>query len=100
MKILALAPVALALAACGGATQARPEPIVVTKEVMIPVSAPCIPLTYDTKRPDYVDGDDRLRSAADAAERYQLLWGGRAQRMAREKENEAVIAGCPRGGVK
>lgn len=97
MKVLILLPVALSLTACFGAGQARPapEPIVVTKEVKVPVSTPCIPATYARTRPDYVDNDAALRAAEDAAARYQLLWGGRAQRQAREKENEAVIAGCP-----
>lgn len=100
MKGLIFLPFLLGLAACATKPLERPEPIVVTKEVKVPVSTPCVPETYDPKRPDYVDSDERLRAAADAAERYQLLWGGRGQRQAREKENEAVISGCPRGSVK
>ena len=97
MKALILLPFLGLVAACGGAGTARPEPIIVTKEVKVPVAMPCIPSTYDAKRPDYADTDEALKAAADAAERYQLLWGGRAQRQAREVENETVIAGCPKG---
>lgn len=100
MKGLILLPVLAFASACATKPLERPEPIVVTKEVKVPVSTPCVPETYDPKRPDYVDSDGALKKAADAAERYQLLWGGRAQRQAREKENEAVISGCPRGSVK
>jgi hypothetical protein len=85
------------LSACATKPLPRPEPIIVTHEVKVPVSLPCVPSTYDPNRPDYIDNDAKLKAAADAAERYQLLWGGRAQRQAREKENEIVIAGCPRG---
>lgn len=99
MKIMYLSA-ALLLSACGAREQARPEPITVIKEVKVPVGIACVPETYDAKRPDYVDADSALRDAEDAAARYQLLWGGRAQRIARERENEAVISGCPRGSVK
>ena len=100
MKSLIFLPALSLLAACGAAGKARPEPIVAPTIVKVVVPVGCVPENYDAKRPDYVDGDDQLRAAADAAARYQLLWGGRAQRQAREKENEAVISGCPRGSVK
>lgn len=100
MKSLICLPFLVLVAACATKPAARPEPIIVTKEVKVPVSVPCVPENYDPKRPDYADSDAALKAAADAAERYQLLWGGRAQRQAREKENEAVISGCPRGSVK
>lgn len=100
MKALICLPFLLAATACATKPTARPEPIVVTKEVKVPVSVACVPETYDAKRPDYPDSDAALKAAADAAERYQLLWAGRPLRQAREKENEAVISGCPRGSVK
>jgi hypothetical protein len=96
VKSLILLPFLALFAACGGQPK-HVEPIVVVKEVKVPVSVACVPETYDAKRPDYADSDGALRVALDAAERYQLLWAGRAQRQAREKENEAVISGCPRG---
>lgn len=100
MKGLIFLPILALLGACATKPTARPEPITVVREVKVPVSTPCVPDTYNPVRPDYVDSDERLRASPDAAERYQLLWGGRAQRQAREKENEAVISGCPRGSVK
>jgi len=94
MKALILLPICL-LAACGGKTvRSAPEPVVVTKEVRVPVAVACVPSNYQTARPNYVDSDSLLKQAADAAERLQLLWAGRAQRIARERENEIVISGC------
>lgn len=86
----------LFLAACGGAGQARPEPIVVPQIVKVPIAAPCVPKTL-APAPEYVDTKDKLTAAADAAERMQLLYGGRAQREARLHEIEPIVAGCPRG---
>lgn len=103
MKTEVLIPIFLAMltTACGGREVVRPpEPIVITKEVKVPVGIGCVPGNYSATRPDYVDSDARLRAASDAAERYQRLWAGRAQRAAREKENEAVISGCPRRNEK
>lgn len=94
MKALIVLPFLL-LAACGSKqVVSAPEPIVVTKEVHVPVSTPCVPSNYDPQHPDYKDSDSALKSAEDAAVRYQLLWAGRAQRIAREKENDVAIAGC------
>ena len=92
MKVLFLLPL---LAACA-TTPRVAEPVTVIQKVSVPVSVPCVPSNYDSTRPDYVDGDTVLR-AASIPERLQLLWAGRAQRIARERENETVIAGCPRG---
>jgi hypothetical protein len=82
----------LLLAGC--AHVQTPEPIVVTKTVEVPVSVPCVPGTYTRTDPEYVDTDTSLKTADDAAIRYQLLWAGRDQRIAREGENKAVISGC------
>lgn len=92
MKYLIALPFLATVAGC--ATTRSPEPVVVTQVVKEPVSVPCVPENYDRRRPDYIDSDRRLREAADAAERYQLLWGGRAQRQAREQVNEAALSGC------
>lgn len=78
-----------------GCTTARvPEPVIVTQEVKVPVALPCVPENYKRERPDYVDSDEALKAAIDAAVRYQLLWSGREQRKAREAENEAALSGC------
>jgi hypothetical protein len=95
VKFLLLLPL-MALTACMGGARVAPEPIVVVKEVKVPVAAGCVPSNYVFADPDYVDTDNALRAAADAAERLQLLWGGRAQRIARDREKEIVVRGCPR----
>lgn len=98
MNRLSVIPILLVIAGC--ATAKTPEPIVVTKPYAVPVAVACVPDTYDRKQPDYVDSNAALKAAADAAERYWLLWAGRSQRMARENENEVVIAGCLSGSSK
>lgn len=82
----------------GCATSKVPEPVIVVKEVKVPISEPCIPATFDRNSPEYVDSDTALKSAFDAAYRYQLLWAGRAQRIAREKEMSAALSGCEKIG--
>jgi len=96
VKAVYLIPLLSILTACGAAVPARPEPIVVPQIVKVPVAAPCVPKTL-AGPPEYVDTKAKLKAAADAAERMQLLYGGRAQREARLNEIEPVIAGCPRG---
>ena len=98
MKALFLIPLAL-LTACGGKVRSTPEPVVVIQKEAVAVDAPCVPDSLG-KPPQYVDTSRALRSAADAAERYQLLAAGRAQRIARLNEIEPIIEGCPRGSVK
>jgi hypothetical protein len=68
--------------------------VVVVKEVFVPQAVSCIPKNYDSSLPTYVDSDAALRSATDAAERYQLLWAGRAMRQAQEAIYRIVIEGC------
>ncbi len=86
------------LAACSHAPDV-PEPRVVIREVPVPVAQPCVP--EDLKDPPaYVDTDKALVGAADAAERLQLLYAGRAQRVARLHEIEPIIEACPKGKSK
>ena len=104
MKRFVLIPAVLSLAACAG-TQARPEPIVTTVEVPVPVAQPCVPDTLKGP-PEYVDTKKALTDAGPlndlkaAAKRMQLLYAGRAQREARLNEIEPIIKGCPRGSSK
>lgn len=94
MKKVLIIPLLIGLSAC---TMARvPEPIVVPQIVKVPIAAPCVPNSLGGP-PEYVDTKEKLKAAQDAAERMQLLYGGRAQREARLNEIEPVIAGCPRG---
>lgn len=88
--------IGLAAAACGGEVQSTPEPIVVPQQVAVAVDSPCVPDSLGPK-PTYSDTTPALRAAADAAERLQLLYAGRAQRQSRLNEIEPIIAACPRG---
>lgn len=99
MKNLVILIGLIALTACGTTAQVRPEPIVVPQPIAVAVDAPCVPDTLG-KPPVYVDSKAKLVAAADAAERMQLLYAGRAQRDARLNEIEPIIDGCPRGSVK
>jgi len=100
MNRLVLAVVLSAFTAgCGGTQQlARPEPITVVQEVVVPVAIGCVPAGL-TPAPGFSDTDADLRAAVDAARRFQLLIAGRAERNARLHELEVVVAGCPRAPV-
>lgn len=84
----------LMLAACS-AKQERPEPIIQTVEVQVPVPQPCVPKQLGGP-PTYVDSDDALLKARDGAERYRLVYAGRLQRIGRLGEVEPVVKSCPR----
>jgi hypothetical protein len=77
------------LAACG----VKPEPVVRTVTVTVPVAVDCVPATLGAV-PAYPDTDEALRSSPDAAERYRLLFLGRLLRDARLGEVEPVIQSC------
>lgn len=92
-KFFVLMPLAL-LTACQ--TAKVPEPIIKTVFVSVPGKAlPCVPKELGPA-PVYVDTNEKLKSAADAAERYQLIFAGRMQREARLGEIEPVISSCPK----
>lgn len=82
MKRTAIVLAALTLTACA---HSPAEPVIVVKEVKVPVVTPC---PIDTTPPTYVDTLDALKAAAargsDAV--VALLIGGRSQR-------DALIAG-------
>lgn len=83
----------LVLAACAAKGKATPEPIVVVKEVKVPIAVPCVPPGLPGE-PEYVDTDKALRAAAGPEDRYQILAAGREQRKARAGEVEPVITLC------
>lgn len=99
MKSLILFAIALGLAGCATKPVPAPEPIIVPQKVAVAVDAPCVPDSLKSA-PVYVDSIDALKAAVDAADRMQLLYGGRAQREARLNEIEPIIAACPHGSVK
>ena len=98
MKMIFSSLLLLTLGACAGRQSVAPTPIVVPQPVAVAVDSPCVPDTLGGQ-PIYVDTDDALKKADDAAERYQLLWAGRGQRISRLNEIEPIIAACPRGTV-
>lgn len=98
LKALLLIPAA-ALAACAHQPDARPEPILTPIDVAIPVSTGCVPANLASP-PEYPDTDEALKSAPDAAARYQLEHAGRKVRKARLAELEPIVAGCPKAAAK
>lgn len=97
MRLLALVAAGVLLAGCAGAPKRPPEPIIITKEVKVPVAVSCVPDKLGAE-PAYVDSDDALRAAASAEDRFQLLYAGRKQRVARAAEVEPVIKTCRKAG--
>jgi len=79
----------LPLAACAG----RPEPIVRTVTVKVPIALECVPVSL-SDAPEYPDTDEALLAVVDAAERYRLLFAGRVLRDARLGEVEPVLQIC------
>lgn len=68
------------------------EPRVVTRDVILPVHAPCtIP---EPAKPDFADDDEDLRAAPDLFSRVRLLAAGRLQRMGYEAELVAWGRAC------
>lgn len=94
MKSLALLPLFLLAAACADKTP-PPEPVIKTVYVNVPVVGACVPKTLGSA-PTYVDTDEALLNAPDAASRYQLLYGGRLQRVSRLGELEPIVQSCPK----
>lgn len=90
MRRLVLVPLLLGLTAC--VTTVPPEPIIITKEVRVPVTVPCVPKSLKLT-PSYPDTDEELRHAG--SERFlTLIIAGRDARLARLAELEPIIKGC------
>lgn len=60
----------------------------------MPIPVPCLPEDADLTGPDYLDTDEALLAAPDAAARYQLLFAARGPRIAREAELVAMLGAC------
>ncbi len=93
VKVALLVGLSSACAACTSTKTTPPEPVVKIVEVKVPVLRSCVPKTLGAA-PSYVDSDAALRAAAGPEDRYQLVYAGRKQRIARAGEVEPVIAGC------
>ncbi len=98
-RLAVLAAAAMPLAACAGRQTPPPQPILTPIEVAVPVATGCVPPNL-AAAPDYPDTDQALRSAPDAASRYQLLYAGRKVRVGRLGELETVVAGCPKATAR
>lgn len=89
---------AFALSACAGG--ARPEPIIRTVEVRVPVDDPaCARAAVERlgEAPAYPDTSAALTAAADLFERVKLLLAGRELRSAREVALGDAIKACASG---
>lgn len=78
---------------CGCASLAKPEPVIKTMRVEVPVAVQCVPKTTP-EPPTYVDTDAALKSAAGPEDRFQLMAAGRIQRMQRQAITEPIISAC------
>ena len=79
---------AIWLAGCAG----PPKPAPIPREVMVPVSVPCV--VDPGPDPTYPDTDAALAATPDVASGVKLLMAGRILRMAREGEWKAAASGC------
>lgn len=80
----------LPILATACASVAQPSTKTIRVEVPIPVRC-ALPIGPD---PDYADDKEDLAAAPNLFAKVQLLLAGRAQRMAREIELKAAVAGC------
>lgn len=83
--------VAVACASCG-TTKPMQEPVIVAREVAVPVPVSCIPKSF-APPPVYPDTDEALRQADDE-KTVKLLTAGRDLRIARLLQVEPAIEGC------
>lgn len=76
----------------GGCSSTKPEPVIRTVEVKVPVLVSCVPGNLPAK-PVYSDSKEAL-SATDGPGRYQLTILGNQERQKRLDVLEPVINGC------
>lgn len=86
---------ALALAACA-TDGTKPEPQIVTKEVMVPTPVPCPALEDLGTEPAYPDTDAAIKAAPNLYERAKLYAVGRLLRIKRLAEYGAAKMACQR----
>lgn len=91
MKRAVIAAVLL-LASCNSARKSPPEPVVVFKEIRVPVAVPCNPDIGP--EPAYVDTPEAIAMAPDIYARTVLLIAGRLQRIARDGVKTAALDEC------
>jgi len=92
MKALfALIVAAVLVAVAGCASAPKPEPLIMTKEVRVPVPVSCKPALT---KPDFPDTDAAVASTSDLFDLAKLYRAGRALRIAWEAQLEAALKGC------
>lgn len=97
MKRIAILAACLALTACGTTRIERPEPIIRTVEVKVPVDDPACAreaVARLGKAPAYPDTSSAIRSASGLFERVKLLLAARELRIAREAALAAALKAC------
>lgn len=97
IRHLTILAAALALAACTTARVERPEPIIKTVEVQVPVDDPRCVREAKAKlgaAPAYPDTEAALKTAPNLYERVKLVMAGRELRRAREAALAAALDGC------
>lgn len=92
MKRLVLIAAVSLLAACQTTPTARPEPIIRTVEVQVPVQVSCP--AAEPPAVAYPDTRSAIRSAPNIAERARLYAAGRPLREATEAELRAALRAC------
>lgn len=98
VAIMALAIFSLPVAACK--TMERPEPIIRTVEIKVPVDDPACAREAVARlgaAPAYPDTGEAIRSAADLFERVKLLLAARELRIAREAALADALKACAQG---
>lgn len=76
-----------------GSCATTSDPIIVTRDVLIEVARSCIPAKEDPGDPP-VYKDAYLKSAADPAERYQMIASANLQRRGRLEPLERILKAC------
>lgn len=84
----------LLLTGCNTPPKPDPEPLIITKEVLVPVVTPCLKETDVPAPKPYTDSDEALLNAHDFAERYRLMTIGRKERELRLGIIEPIVAIC------
>lgn len=85
---------ATTLAACAHVPTSDPEPVIITKEVKVPVPVPCAALGKLASEPAYVDSGEALQAATDIFQQAKLLLAGRIQRIQRLAEYVEARKAC------
>ena len=93
MKMLFVPVAVLLLGGCAIERILTPEPIIITKEVRVPIATSCVPDSLDPE-PSYAVTKDTLKETPSVEQRYQNLFAGFMERELRLTQIEPVIRAC------